>query len=55
MDYVKAIKGNKIAATVKRADLLHNSDLSRLDTVDEKALKRVEKYKSAIKLLDEEN
>ncbi len=53
MDYVKAIKGNKIATTVKRADLLHNSDLSRLDTVDEKALKRVKKYKEAIELLDE--
>ncbi|MCC8072856.1 MAG: hypothetical protein LIO62_01855 [Clostridiales bacterium] len=54
MDYVKALKNNKIAATVKRADLMHNSDLSRLDVVDEKAVKRVEKYKRAIVLLNNE-
>ena len=47
------IKGNKIARTVKLADLKHNSDLSRLDTVDEKALKRIEKYRQAIALLSE--
>ena len=53
MDYVAKIKGNKIARTVKLADLKHNSDLSRLDTVDEKALKRIEKYRQAIALLSD--
>ena len=53
MDYVAKIKNNKIATAVKLADLKHNSDLSRLDTVDEKALKRKEKYEKAIKLLEE--
>lgn len=53
MDYVRKIKKNRIAATVKRADLMHNSDLSRLDTVDEKALKRLEKYKQAFAILDD--
>ena len=53
MDYVAKIKGNKIARTVKLADLKHNSDLSRLDTVDEKAMKRIEKYRQAIALLSE--
>lgn len=53
MEYVEKIKKNRIAATVKRADLMHNSDLSRLDTVDEKALRRVQKYKKAIELLNE--
>ena len=53
MDYVAKIKNNKIAIVVKLADLKHNSDLSRLDTVDEKALKRKEKYEKAIKLLTE--
>ena len=48
MDYVARLKGNPIARTVKLADLRHNSDLSRLDTVDEKALARIEKYKKAI-------
>ena len=51
MDYVKVIKTNSIATAVKLADLKHNSDLTRLDVVDEKALKRVEKYKQAIELL----
>ena len=53
MDYVAKIKENPIAKAVKLADLKHNSDLSRLDVVDEKALKRVEKYAVAIKVLSE--
>ncbi len=51
MEYVERIKQNPIAREVKLADLTHNSDLSRLDTVDEKALKRVEKYKKAMEIL----
>lgn len=54
MDYVRGIKENPIAKAVKLADLAHNSDLSRLDVVDEKALRRVEKYKQAIALLTED-
>ena len=42
MEYVTA---------VKLADLRHNSDLSRLDTADEKAEKRRGKYLAAIELL----
>lgn len=52
MDYVRAIKPNPIAKVVKLADLNHNSDLSRLDVVDEKALKRREKYLKSIELLE---
>ncbi len=52
-DYVAALRPNRIARTVKLADLRHNSDLTRLDAVDEKALRRVEKYKAAIRLLSE--
>ncbi len=52
-EYVGEIKKNKIATTVKLADLRHNSDLTRLSVVDEKALKRKEKYEKAIKLLEE--
>ena len=52
-DYVRAIKENEIARTVKLADLRHNSDLSRLRIVDEWALKRNEKYLKAIKILTE--
>ena len=51
MDYVAKIKENPIAKAVKLADLRHNSDLTRLDTIDEKALKRRENYLKAIELL----
>ena len=51
MDYVRAIKQNPIAKAVKLADLRHNSDLSRLDVIDEKALKRRETYQEAIDCL----
>ena len=53
MDYVGMIKENPIAKTVKLADLRHNCDLTRLDTIDEKALRRKEKYQKAIALLEE--
>ena len=53
MDYVAEIKKNTIATKVKLADLKHNSDLTRLSVVDEKALKRKEKYEKAIKFLEE--
>lgn len=53
MDYVTEIKKNPVATAVKLADLRHNSDLTRLDVIDEKALKRAEKYKKAIALLEE--
>lgn len=52
MDYVALIKNNPIAKKVKLSDLSHNSDLSRMDVVDEKALKRNEKYKKAIDFLN---
>ena len=53
IDYVRAIKDNPIAKAVKLADLKHNSDLTRLDTIDEKALSRREKYLKAIAILQE--
>lgn len=51
MDYVAKIKNDPVAKAVKLADLQHNSDLSRLDKVDEKARSRAAKYAEAIKLL----
>ncbi|MBE6901250.1 MAG: bifunctional (p)ppGpp synthetase/guanosine-3',5'-bis(diphosphate) 3'-pyrophosphohydrolase [Ruminococcaceae bacterium] len=53
MDYVRGLADDPIAKKVKLADLAHNSDLTRLDVVDEKALARAERYKQAIKLLSE--
>ncbi len=52
LEYVARLKGNRIARTVKLADLRHNSDLTRLDVADENALARVEKYKKAIAILE---
>jgi (p)ppGpp synthase/HD superfamily hydrolase len=51
MDYVAAIKGNPIAKDVKLADLAHNSDITRMDIVDQKAKERVQKYVQAIEFL----
>lgn len=52
MDYVKKLRNDPIARAVKLADLRHNSDLSRLDVIDDRALERAEKYKEAIMLLE---
>lgn len=51
LDYVAKMKDNPVARQVKLADLKHNSDLTRLDRIDEKALERVEKYRKAMELL----
>ena len=55
MDYVRAIAQNPIAKAVKIADLRHNSDITRLDAVDEKASARREKYRAALALLAGDN
>ena len=51
MEYVARIRENDIARRVKLADLRHNSDITRLDSIDQKALDRVAKYAQAIRLL----
>ena len=53
MDYIRALRSDPIARAVKRADLQHNADLSRLDAVTDKDLRRAEKYRLAAALLDE--
>ena len=50
-EYVEKIKENPIARAVKMADLAHNSDLSRLETVTRRDLERIEKYKKAMEML----
>lgn len=52
-DYILSLRENRIARTVKLADLRHNSDLSRLETVTERDLRRTEKYRAAAALLEE--
>ena len=53
LDYVTKLKGNPIARAVKLADLAHNSDLSRIGEVDDETKQRLEKYKKAIALLND--
>lgn len=52
MAYVAKIRDNPIARQVKLADLRHNSDLTRLEQVDDRARRRAEKYARAISLLE---
>lgn len=52
-DYVRAIRNDPIAKTVKLADLRHNSDLTRLNTITEPDRQRVKKYLDAIRILEE--
>ena len=46
------MKSNPLARVVKLADLKHNSDLSRLRSVTDNDLERLEKYKRAIDYLE---
>jgi GTP diphosphokinase / guanosine-3',5'-bis(diphosphate) 3'-diphosphatase len=43
-DYMNRVKNNKFACSVKKADLLHNMDISRLKVVNKKDLERFDKY-----------
>jgi hypothetical protein len=49
--YLARVVGNPIARSVKLADLSHNMDLGRLETVTEKDLQRIEKYEYAVSVL----
>ncbi|MDN6030474.1 MAG: GTP pyrophosphokinase [Lactococcus plantarum] len=50
-DYLAQVKANKIARVVKIADLIHNSDLSRLPSISEQDKIRLDKYKKALAFL----
>lgn len=53
-EYLDSVKANPIARRVKMADLRHNMDLSRLSTVTDKEMQRMEKYQKALRFLIEE-
>ena len=50
--YLDRVTANSMALVVKFYDMEHNSDINRLSTVREKDLKRVEKYKKYMLLLE---
>lgn len=52
-EYIEGVCTNYDAIRVKRKDLEHNSDITRLKGVSEKDLKRIEKYHKAFIRLGE--
>ena len=51
-DYLKAVKRNASAWSVKKADLKHNMDISRIPNPTQKDYDRLEKYKEALRFLE---
>ncbi len=51
-EYLERIKKNALAKTVKLADIMHNSDQTRLDANDERAEYWEKKYKRAREILE---
>lgn len=54
-DYLERVKQNPTARAVKISDLIDNSNLSRLDRITMKDVRRQEKYNRALQFLMEEN
>ena len=52
MEYVKKIKENPIAKKIKKADITHNADETRLDKITENDILRREKYQKALEILN---
>jgi (p)ppGpp synthase/HD superfamily hydrolase len=52
-NYIRGVANNHDAIRVKRKDLEHNSDITRLKGIKGKDLKRMEKYHKAFILLGE--
>lgn len=52
MDYIREIKKNPVATAVKIADIIHNSDVTRIENPTEKDRTRFDrKYKTAMEYL----
>lgn len=52
LDYIQKIKDNPIAKKIKIADIIHNSDETRLDKITPKDIIRRNKYQKALMLLE---
>jgi (p)ppGpp synthase/HD superfamily hydrolase len=53
MEYIKSISTHPIAKAIKKADLEHNSKLTRIKDVRKKDFERMEKYILAFKYLND--
>lgn len=51
MEYIEKLKENSIARKVKIADIMYNSDETRLDEITIKDIERINKYKKALEIL----
>ena len=51
LEYIQRIRIDPIATAVKIEDLKHNSDLTRLISITQVDLERVQKYKEALRIL----
>lgn len=54
-EYIKNVATNPIAREVKIADLKHNLDLNRLDSIKQEDLQRAEKYSKCLYYLQNYN
>lgn len=52
-EYLKGVKANPLACKVKIQDVLHNSDITRIENPTEKDFARLNKYKNALDFLRE--
>lgn len=52
MQFIDRVKTCPKATLIKKCDIMHNSDLSRLETVTDFDLARFKKYEKALKRLD---
>ncbi len=52
VEYLEKIKTNPLAKKVKLADIMHNSDQTRLEPGDERAAYWAAKYKNALEVLE---
>lgn len=53
LEYVRSLRRDPVAVQVKLADLKHNCDLSRIPSPTRDDMKRVERYRKAIEILED--
>lgn len=51
-DYINRVKMNSMATRVKIVDLIHNSDLTRLNKISTDDLRRIDEYNKALLILE---
>ncbi len=53
MEYIKNLASDKITKTIKKADLRHNSDITRMKGLSQKDFDRLQKYFTAYAYLND--